>query len=225
MLTACQVTPSPTWQAVQSAVHWPGQVEPVPAFNPRFEYLGFRSGSTSAYLALGYRTDAPAVADDSPPRVREHWYSADRRLLVLDDGRIQQMHGSSVEWRAMRSHRRPRWDELTALDAAPQAWTRTRDEMPGYRYGVVDLIRTRRVDPRVEALPRSPAGLPVAAGAELVWVRDDIRSTLADGQAWQYTQWFALSGGPPGDWRVVWSRQCLTPDWCIDLQPVVRIAS
>lgn len=222
MLSGCEVTPSPAWQTAQ-ALGWPWQDKAAPAFDPRFEYLALTRESVSIYMALGYRT---AIVDSSlePTQVvHEHWYSSRREVLVLEDGRLHQTLGSALEWRAVRLHGRPRWQELVR-DAQPQSWTRVRDEMPGYRYGVVDLIRTRRVDPGVEAVPEGPLGLTPAARAALVWVRDDVRSTLADGNAWHFSQWFALTARAEG-WGVVWSRQCLAPQWCFDLQPVAQPAS
>ncbi|PXW93640.1 group 4 capsule polysaccharide lipoprotein GfcB/YjbF [Sphaerotilus hippei] len=225
-LTGCQVTPSPTWQTVQSFARWPGRADPPPVLNPDYEYLALTLRASTVYLALGYRSESvvPAVAPSGTPVVLEHWYSARRELLALEDGRLHQVVGAPVEWRAQRVTGRPSWSALVEPGAAPVAWTRSRDEMPAYRYGVVDLIRTRRIDPAKDPMPDEvPADLARGVTSEVVWVHDDVRSTRADGQPWRHAQWFALTQAQ-GRWRVLWSHQCLGPDWCVQLRPVAPVS-
>lgn len=201
LLSACQVTPGPGWDII-ARLSGPGVQQPQ---HPDLEFMRLSRSGSVAYLALGYREGAV-----------EHWYSADRIVLRLDDGRIAQWLGAPVEWRAAALQQRPTWSRL-AQAGEPLTWQRRHDEMPGYRYGVIDEIESHRVH-------AGPVGVPdlnVVPGQTLVWVREEVRSTLVDGSAWTHDQWFALAG-QADRWQVLWSRQCVAPEWCFEIQPLPR---
>lgn len=210
VLSGCQLVPSATWQTVQASVSQIGKSPEPPVLRPEFEYLQVSSRGQSNYLALGYR-QRPAGAAGSA-HVLEHWYSAHGELLVLDDGRLLEAYGLPVEWRGQRAPATPSWDTVAAANGAI-AWSRIRDEMPAYRLGVRDEISSQRV-----AAP--PEDAPVLPSANAVtWVQEQVSTTLADGRAWSYSQWFALAK-TGATWSVLWSRQCLAPEWCLEMSPV-----
>lgn len=217
-LAACEVVPSASWQVVGSMLSTSAATPPSIAPDARFEYLQLNRGASSLQLVLGYRSLLPVTPSQPVVPIQEHWYSGDRELLVLRDGRIEQALGMAIEWRSSRAPTQPDWDRLLA-SFQPWPWQRHRDEMPGYLYGVVDEVVSRRVDPMVAAVP-----IVEGLDAGLVWVQEDVRSPRADGQIWTHRQWFALDRRDER-WMVRWSRQCLGPDWCLDLTPLPRLPS
>ena len=219
LLAGCEVVPSASWQIVTRTFDSaPSATQSQARPDVRFEYLQLDRGASSLRLVLGYRSLLALTAPGRVAPIQEHWYSGDRELLVLRDGRLEQALGMAIEWRSSQAPAQPDWDALLA-SPRPLQWQRRRDEMPGYRYGLVDEIESRRVDPTSAAIP-DVSGL----GEGLVWVQEDVRSPLADGRIWQHRQWFALAR--EGErWRVRWSRQCLAPDWCLDLKTLDRAPS
>jgi hypothetical protein len=72
------------------------------------------------------------------------WYSAEREVLRFQNGRLVAAVGLTTEWRGVTLPELPAWSEL-ALAKEPFSWTRTRDVMPGYRYGVQDSLLLRLI--------------------------------------------------------------------------------
>jgi hypothetical protein len=105
--------------------------------NPNFRYLRVTIKGRVALLALGY--------EDADPRGPvESWYSAEREVLRLQNGRLVGAVGLTTEWREVLLPGLPAWSAV-ALSNSPYRWTRTRDVMPGYRYGVKDALSLRVV--------------------------------------------------------------------------------
>jgi len=209
LLGGCQVTQGVGWSVVQ---HWQRTVSAEPQearLDPRFEFLQMKLGdSPAAYLALGKRVGAS-----------ESWYSADPLLVVLEDGRLGPFAGAAVEWRAVRQAGRPDWERLVRRGNT-QRWQRQRDEMPGYRFGLSDEIETRRItQTELPAELTSVHERLLASHRELRWVSDQVSTTDPEGQRVAWAQWFAVAERA-GRWQVVWSRQCLRPDWCLELRPI-----
>lgn len=210
LTTGCQVLPSPTWQSIQATATRLSQPEASPVLRPEFEYLRVIARGQSNYLALGYREQH--VAASGVPSQHNYWYSGHRELLVTVDGRLQEVFGLPVEWRGQSAPAMPTW-AVIATASAPLAWTRSRDEMPGYRFAVRDDIVSER---SASAPEDAPPDLALPPGA--IWVRERVATTLPDGRPWSHSQWFALAPAAQG-WSVLWSRQCLTPDWCLEISP------
>ena len=111
--------------------------------NPNFRYLRVTIGGRVVLLALGN-------VDSDPQGPIEVWYSAEREVLRLQNGRLVGAVGLTTEWRNVVLPELPSWSAAARGDQAIR-WTRTRDVMPGYRFGVKDELSLRAI----EAPPRS----------------------------------------------------------------------
>jgi len=197
-LTACQSggpmqTLGPWGASLQALwseppVHWD-------RLSDQYDYLLLRLQGRDAVMVQGGRGAAG----------QQDWFSARREWLRLQGGRIVGLQGMGHDWHAVRGQP-PDWAQV---DAAPLRWTRERDVMPGYRFGVVDQITTR-----VGVAPTS--GLPprLQPQPHWRWYEEDVQSTDAQGQPWAFTQRFALAQG-----QVVYSEQCVAPQWCLQMMP------
>lgn len=187
---------------------------PIPAEpDLRYRYLRLEvQGYPPALLVLGY-------VDAHPLGPVEVWYSAQREVLKTQHGRIVATAGMPVDWSGVRFEAAPPpWD---AVPAQGVAFTRYRDQMPGYRYGIAEQLRLTPLPASSGASDASAApGLPDLA----------LPGTLAPATAQGY-QWFrerSADGGLPdawfawgrhrGAWDVVYSHQCLSPGFCLRLQ-------
>lgn len=171
---------------------------------PGHEYLSVEVKGRQVILVLGQRKTTPSPQGDV---VDEYWYSASREMMHLRNGRLHVVMGMHTEWRDNRSTP-PTWSALLTTSDAAQ-WLRTRDEMPYYRFGIQDHIRTQALAKPPVALP---AGLPTP-GQDIRWTQDQIETTTPKGERWVYTQYFALAAN-----QVVYSEQCISPELCLRLQ-------
>lgn len=171
--------------------------------NPAFRYLRVEvAGRPPALLVLGY-VDAHHQGEI------EVWYSARGEVIKLQGGRIVATAGLETDWRAVRFEQAPpMWPE--ALDHST-TFERTRDVMPGHRFGIREQVslRTWRGSP--------PAGLPAVlapmSGAALQWFQETTPETA---QLPLAPAWYAV-GMRDGQRSVVYSEQCLSPALCLRL--------
>jgi hypothetical protein len=169
-----------------------------------FEYLLVDHDGHKAAMALGARqSDGPVV--------HEYWYSGQREMLHLQNGRLHNVVGMTQEVRA-QTLITPSWQAIAEATAnttggGALVWSRTRDVQPGYRYGVVEYIISKQIEPT--------KALQAAAGQPAVWFEDQVKSKNQDGKEWLYTELFAVVND-----RVVYSQQCVGPTLCLRLQPL-----
>lgn len=182
--------------------------------NPDFRYLRVTVGGRVALLALGY-------IDSHPQGPIEVWYSAEREVLRLQNGRLAGAVGLTTEWRNVGLPELPSWTEAARADRTFR-WTRTRDVMPGYRYGVKDALALRVIDP-----PRRSA-LQGWEPQRLTWFEERIAPEPVAAPAGV----FGMSAGaaaplPAARYAVdlregretaVYGEQCLNPDLCFTWQ-------
>jgi hypothetical protein len=168
-------------------------------FLPGYDYLLIDVQGRQAVMALGKRQMATTPDGDVTD---EYWYSGDKEMLHLRNGRIQKLLGTPTEWRDSRGQP-PAWANLQAGQAA-SPWLRERDEMPHFRYGIQDRINT-------QAVATAPAGRSLA-NQPVQWVQDSVVTTDPQGQRWAFEQHFALQNN-----RVVYSEQCISPQLCLRL--------
>ncbi len=182
--------------------------------NPNFHYLRVTVRGHVALLALGN-------VDSHPRGPVEVWYSAEREVLRLQNGRLVGAVGLTTEWRNVTLPELPSWFAAAHADRAYQ-WSRTRDVMPGYRFGVKDTLSLRVVDaPQRSALQ----GLDPQ---RLTWFEERVASGPVTGFS-------GISGSgvgadavlPParyaveirgGEETVVYGEQCLAADLCFTWQ-------
>ena len=186
--------------------------------NPNFRYLRVTIEGRVALLALG-------DVDEHPQGPIEVWYSAEREVLRFQNGRLVGATGLTTEWRNVLLPELPAWSAL-ARSEAPVHWVRTRDVMPGYRYGVRDALALR-----VSPQPGRSA-LRDVDPQRLTWFEERIEPAALPDAALppaRYAVQFAkpdhpgAQGAPPllgeeGKGVVVYGEQCLAPKVCFTWQ-------
>ena len=163
--------------------------------------------------------------DPHPQGAIQVWYSAEREVLRFQNGRLVGATGLTTEWRTVSLPELPAWQALARAEA-PVRWVRTRDVMPGYRYGVRDALALR-----VTPAPSRSAlqGLDPQA---LTWFEERFESapgpdlTLPPARyavQIQKPHHPGAQGAPPllgeeGTGVVVYGEQCVAPQTCFTWQ-------
>lgn len=182
--------------------------------NPDFRYLRVTIGGRVVLLALGN-------VDSHPQGPIEVWYSAEREVLRLQNGRLAGAVGLTTEWREVSLPELPSWSAAARAEQAFR-WTRTRDVMPGYRYGVKDALSLH-----VVAAPGRSA-LQGLDPQHLTWFEERVEpgpvarlsavfgnSSSVDGPLPPARYAVDLQGGRE---TVVYGEQCLAPELCFTWQ-------
>jgi hypothetical protein len=172
--------------------------------NPALRYLRVQAqGQPPALMVLGY-------VDADPLGEIEVWYSSQREVIKLQNGRIVSTTGLQTNWRAVRfSVVPPTWPDVTEEGSY---YNRLRDQMPGHRYALSDRLQLKPLAgvPTVQ--------LPASVSREQVstyrWFSE---TTLNAGNASLPPSWFAW-GDYRGQPTVVYSQQCLSATFCLTLQ-------
>ena len=182
--------------------------------NTEFRYLRVTSGGKVAFFALGN-------VERDPQGAIEVWYSAQREVLRLQNGRVVGAVGLTTEWRNVVLPELPSWSTL-AHAPQPTRWMRTRDVMPGYRFGLRDVIAARPITaPKKSALvnlePQSLTWFEEQAEAEpLATHTRALFSRFTDVQVLP-SALYAVESAEGRD-IVVYAEQCLAPDICFSWQ-------
>lgn len=204
LLAGCQSNPTgnAALQTLRAAI-WGAEQPTGAGLDPRFSYIRVTVGKTIAFLALGY-------VDAHPNGPVEVWYSAQKEVLRLQNGRLVGASGTLTEWRQVRV---PGWPSWTALAARtePFVWTRIRDVMPGYRFNTSDQLQLR-----VIAAPDQTAFVG-AMPATLTWFEESLLSSSADPVDIPRPARYAVDLSS-GNERVVYGEQCVSPDLCLTWQ-------
>lgn len=184
--------------------------------NPDFRYLLATVKGRNALLVLGY-------VDSDPQGPIEVWYSAEREVLRIQNGRIVGAVGLTTEWRNVFLSGTPSWSSLADTGAAARL-RRVRDVMPGYRYGLKETLLVRPV------APPSRSALEVLDPQSLSWFEESVESeTGGSGSATETrlpVSRYAL-GVRDGEWQVVYGEQCLSANLCFAWQrwPAIPVSS
>jgi hypothetical protein len=181
----------------------PQQAEIAAAtLNPRYRYLRVTVAGRTALLVLG-------DMDEHRNGQVEVWYSAQREVLRIQNGRIAGVTGLRTEWRSVSMPAMPAWSTLASA-ARQHHWIRIRDVMPGYRFGVRDaLILSRISTPAQSALQ----GLDPA---QLAWFEERHRGDPTS-ELWLPPARYAVQIGE-GRETVVYGEQCIARDLCFTWQ-------
>jgi hypothetical protein len=212
-LTACSSTSNAILQTLPYALGRNSRVENA-RLNPNFRYLRVTVKGRVALLALGN-------VDSHPQGPIEVWYSAEREVMRLQNGRLVGAVGLTTEWREVFLPELPSWSALARGDQAYR-WTRTRDVMPGYRFGVEDALSLRVV-------PESKRGALQGLDPErFTWFEERVESapvarlagilagSVAADAALPPARYAVDFGG--GQETVVYGEQCLAPELCFTWQ-------
>jgi hypothetical protein len=162
-------------------------------------------------MVLGY-------VDADPAGEIETWYSANREVIKTQNGRIVGTAGLETDWVAVRFPVQPQgWETVPQGGAAFQ---RERDQMPGYRYGVQEMLRIKPL--ATAPVDHLPASLPLPLAGTYRWFMEE--STAAAESALP-SAWYAW-GQHRGMQSIVYSEQCLSPKLCLKMQrwPVLEAA-
>jgi Group 4 capsule polysaccharide lipoprotein gfcB, YjbF len=172
--------------------------------DPRYRYLRVEvQDRPPALMVLGY-------ADPDSAGEIETWYSANREVIKTQNGRIVSTAGLETDWVAVRYPLQPpSWDAIPPNGVAVQ---RQRDVMPGYAYGLDDVLWVTPLG--LAPAGRLPTSLPVGIANTYRWFRQDARS--AAGEALP-SAWFAW-GKHRGMLTIVYSEQCLSASLCLKMQ-------
>jgi Group 4 capsule polysaccharide lipoprotein gfcB, YjbF len=203
LLQGCAAQSAASWDTLSLAMGI-GQHPGVPQ-DPTKRYLRVDVNGRTIFMVLGY------VDRDEQGRPVEVWYSSDRAVLRLVEGRLAGLVGAATEWREVDIAEAPSWSAVLG-SGKPMKWHRSRDEMPGYRIGVRELLETRRVS---EADPRV-SGSPPHENSSVQWFEDAVISRNASGPAMSAR--YAVAATPEGP-RVVSGEACLSEGFCLRWQP------
>jgi hypothetical protein len=219
-LEGCAAGGSPIVQSIQALFNTGGtgvsQTAIPDAPDLRFSYLRVQvPGHPPGLMVLGY-------VDPDPAGPIEVWYSANRETLRLQNGRVISTTGTLEDWSAVHyAPAPPAWSDVTV---AGMSYERQRDAMPGYRYGTREQMK-------VQALPASPtvelpASLPADKASGYRWYRESVLPQPGQAIPPLPDAWFAW-GKHRGVNQIVYSEQCLSPEFCLKLQrwPLLEVAN
>lgn len=166
--------------------------------NPGLSYLRVTVRGRGVLLVRGYE-------EKHPEGLIEVWYSTEGEVISLQNGRVVNTAGLETDWRAVRNFSLPAWKDMAGSNAV--TYSRERDEMPGYRFGIKETVSLYPVD--------------VPANAKLVGMP---ATTLR----WYEESVIGQPGGLPsgrfavqlkdGATRVVYGEQCLSKTLCLAWQ-------
>lgn len=188
---------SQLWGA--SAEHAP------PQLSGAFRYLRVDvKGRAPAYLTLG----AIEKTDQGEVQV---WFSSQREVIKLQHGRIVGTAGLETDWSNVRyANGTP---EPGHVSSGATAFTRTRDVMPGYHYGVAEQLRT---EPWLGAPGFAPIALRMQKEpSSFQWFREFV---VGAGTEALPNAWFGMVERS-GKLEVAYSHQCLSAALCLHIQP------
>jgi hypothetical protein len=190
ILSACSALDDPVVKTFRRSTGLAGEPENS-RFYPGYRYLRIAIDGRITYLALG-----------SIDHGTEIWYSSEREVVRLRQGRIAGAEGVYTEWRKVVLPKFPAWSKL-AKSKKPYAWTRIRDVMPGYRYGIRDRLR-------LESIPvREKSNLKNLDPARLAWFEEkDLSGHLPPA-------YYAVELESN---RVIYAETCLSKSFCFSWQ-------
>ena len=170
--------------------------------NPNFRYLRVTIEGRLVLLALGY-------LDPHPQGTIEVWYSAEREVVRLQNGRLVGASGLTTEWHNVVVPELPAWSALAASEK-PLRWVRARDVMPGYRYGVRDALALSVIS------PPSRSQLQGLEPQQLTWFEERFADDALTKTTLPPARYAVQVAGGQG--IVVYGEQCIAPQTCFTWQ-------
>jgi Group 4 capsule polysaccharide lipoprotein gfcB, YjbF len=198
LVSACSQT-NPVVTTLGAVWHDPTAVV---QFKLGYEYLKVQTQGRQSMLVLSLRQVQGRDID-------ELWYSTDREMLHLHNGRLVEAVGLTREIRRT-SEGAPSWD---SLNTKAQVWVHERDLMPYYQYGVRQFVISQQVTPT----PQEQALVPRAQR----WIQEQVKTESAKEGTWVHDEIFALDGKD----RVLYSEQCIAADLCLQMTYLGRVLS
>ena len=212
-LSACTPAMDALMQTVRAVVPADDSVAGA-RLDSNFRYLRVTLGGRTALLAQGF-------VESNPQGPIEVWYSGEREVVRLQNGRVVGVVGTTTEWRNVSLREVPSWSAV-ARAGQPVRLLRTRDVMPGYRFGVRDELLVRAIAPPQDSQLRDldPQSLTwfeerfqpeptIASAAAHVTALYDERALRPSRYAVRISD---------GDETVVYGEQCIAADFCFTWQ-------
>jgi hypothetical protein len=169
---------------------------------PDYEYLRLHLPWQTALMVLGYMVPNP---DGSSSSV---WYSAGAEFIQLSNGRIVTTGGLRTDWASVRYSALPSWQQAAT---APQTYTRTRDQMPGYHFGIQETLQLRAIAPLMSTQLKN------LDPTRLQWFEESIVQTSVGTESSLPPNRYAVQLGI-NTATVVYAEQCLSTDLCFSWQ-------
>ena len=194
-LAGCVQTP--LTKTVAEAMGWGTSVDEL-NLNPDYRYLRVSTPERAFLMVLGY-------VDTSPDGDVQTWYGKEGQVLRLRQGRILSSKGFPVDWTTVTYKDLPDW--TTATSRPRVRFVRYRDEMPGYKVGVFNIVTLRRIEPPTDA---RLSGIPPSS---LLWVEETTDISPRGRPSARYG--LKMIGERYG---VVYGEQCLSTQFCMAWQ-------
>ena len=135
----------------------------------------------------------------------EVWYSSSGEVIRLQNGRIIGTAGLETDWLNVNYVSLPSWQNLA--EVSPAIYSRERDQMPGYRFGIKESITIYRTPtPTNSKMVKIPAN-------KFRWYEEISQSNLHNLPSAR----FALQD-VDGVMQVAYGEQCLTDNYCLSWQ-------
>jgi hypothetical protein len=207
MLAGCSLFDgNPVTETLRHVVPGRSEAERV-KFDPGFRYLRVETGDNVIFMA----SDIPRIDTGDAVDV---WYSAGREVLRFRNGRLVAAVGLATDWRGIVVQGLPDWAEISGAEK-PVRWSRIRDVMPGYRYGVHDELVLRRIPPpgdsRLKGIdPHSLSWFEERLDAQNTGTHSRGNEELPPAR-------YALDTRNAGE-TVVYGEQCLSAELCFSWQ-------
>lgn len=177
--------------------------------NPNYRYLRVElDGFDPALLVLGN-------LDPGNEGAVEVWFASTGEVLKTQQGRIVGTVGLPTDWSSVNYPTAPvAWSSGMAQESA---YERVRSVLPSYRFGVTESVVVTSV-PQSGVAQLPPVlfggGLRKTDAAKYRWYKEQAAGVVGPDLP---AAWFAL-GRRDGREMVVFSRQCLAIDLCMNLQ-------
>jgi len=174
----------------------------------RYRYMRLEvQGHPPALLVLGY-------LELDPQGEVSVWYTGNQEVLRIQNGRVVGVTGTAQDWQRTRFTPVP--PDWTHVAAQGVDYVRERDELQAYRFGHTEQVHLSEW----QGLPPIdlPFTLPRPKAAEYRWFRESVISASGAGGPTMPDAWFAW-GRHRGVETIVYSEQCIAPDFCLKLQP------
>jgi hypothetical protein len=209
VLSACNSVPVAGLQTL-AAMMAGAPIRP-PAAVAGVQFLRVYNAGSNSFLVLG-------DVDQGPAGPLQVWYSAGRQVLRLHQGRVAGSAGLTVDWTAVDWQGLP--DSWSAAGTVPRQYLRVRDVMPGHWAGVRERVTLARIT--APARPDIP-GVAESEWRRWAWFTEEATPVDIEGRPLRGVvrlppAVYAVDLGQPGE-PVRYSRQCLAPDFCLEIQP------
>lgn len=192
LISSCSTLGNPVLKTFGHVLNF-GEGDAVRKFDPNYRYLRLVVDGRVTFLASSGRESDPV----------ELWYSPTDEVLKMKNGRVVGDTGVFVEWRHVVLPDFPSWERLAQEKS--YRWTRIRDVMPGYQYGIRDELFLHVVPP-----PERSALLGLDPKS-LTWFEEDDLSKIDP----LPPAFYALD---PKQNRVVYGVVCLAKELCFSWQ-------